>query len=282
MTVTLDGVEKGRVPLDDIGALLCHARDITYSNSLLVELATRNVTAVICDRNHLPVAWLWPLDGNHIQALRIRAQIDAPKPLLKRLWQITVRAKITHQKATLERLSKPVDGFDDLIRKVRSGDPSNVEAQAARRYWRLLLGDSFRRERRGFPPNGLLNYGYTVLRAGTARAVVAAGLHPTVAIHHSNRGNAMALVDDLMEPFRPVVDSIVARLVHLGDSEVNRDTKKTLGNVLSIDMITERGATPLQTCLERAAQSLAASYEQQKAVINFPQPPLMLALQQVQ
>jgi len=279
MTVVANGSEKGRVPLDDIGALLCHARRITYTNSLFVELAARNVTAVICDRNHLPVAWLWPLQGNHVQALRIRSQIDAPKPLTKRLWQTTVRAKIAHQKATLERLGRSVTGFDDLIRKVRSGDPSNVEAQAARRYWRLLMGKSFRRERYGSPPNGLLNYGYTVLRAGTARAVVAAGLHPTVAIHHSNRGNAMALVDDLMEPFRPTVDLIVARLVHLGDSKVNSETKRALGNVLNVDMMVERGTSPLQTCLERAAQSLAASYEQKEARVNFPLPPMSLAVQ---
>lgn len=270
MTVSCDGVEDGRVPLDDVGVLLCNARGLTYSNDLLVEMAKRGATVVLCGSNYLPVAWLWPLEGHHIQALRMRCQLEASLPLRKRLWQSTVKAKIEQQRMTLEMLDKFDGDLDELARRVRSGDPENMEAQAARRYWPLLFGPDFQRERFGEMPNPLLNYGYTVLRAATARAVAAAGLHPSLGIHHHNRYDAMCLVDDLMEPFRPAVDYAVARLVESGCAEVSPDAKRTLVGVLTADMRTERGTTPLETCLERAAQSLAQSFEDQRPALTFP------------
>ena len=274
MTVLSDGDEVGRVPLDDIGVLLCNARGLTYSNSLMTELASRGVAVVLCGSNYLPVAWLWPLEGHHVQALRMRNQLEASKPLCKRLWQSVVRAKIEQQKNMLEMLQLPTDGFDALARRVKSGDPENVEAQAARRYWPLLFGGDFRRNRHGGGPNMFLNYGYTVLRSAVARAVVSVGLHPSIGIHHSNRANAMCLVDDLMEPFRPMVDYVVVRLVSAGCEEVDTDAKKALAMVLTSDMATERGTTPLQTCIERAAQSIAQSFESGKPAFVFPGRPL--------
>lgn len=270
MVVFKDGAEQGRVPLDDIGVLLCNARAITYANSLMVELARRGVAVVLCGDNYLPAAWLWPVEGHHVQAMRMRFQLEAPKPLQKRLWQAVVREKIIRQKAALETLQRPVDGFDDLARKVRSGDPDNVEAQAARKYWPLLFGKAFRRERSGGSPNSLLNYGYTVLRAAVARAVVSTGLHPSVGIHHSNRGDSFCLADDLMEPYRPVVDCAVARLVSEGSMEVTPETKRTLAGILVMDMETDEGTTPLQTCIERTAQSLAGAYETGEVSLTFP------------
>lgn len=277
MTVSADGVENGRVPLDDIGVLLCNARGLTYSNDLLVDLAKRGAVVVLCGNNYLPVAWLWPLEGHHIQALRMRCQLEASLPLQKRLWQAVVRAKIGQQRMALEMLGKPDGGLDELARRVKSGDPDNMEAQAARRYWPLLFGSDFQRERFGEMPNPLLNYGYTVLRAATARAVTAAGLHPSLGIHHHNRYDAMCLVDDLMEPFRPAVDYTVARLVESGCGEVMPEAKRTLVGTLAADMRTERGTTPLETCLERAAQSLAQSFEDKRPALAFPERLLTVA-----
>ena len=274
MTVTRDGVEDGRVPLDDIGVLLCNARGLTYSNGLLTELARRGVAVVLCGPNYLPAAWLWPLEGHHAQARRMRRQLEASRPLCKRLWQAVVRAKIDQQRNVLALLQLSTDGFEQLARRVRSGDPENVEAQAARRYWPLLFGGDFRRGRFGDGPNAFLNYGYTVLRAAVARAVVAAGLHPSLGIHHSNRYNAMCLVDDLMEPFRPLVDYAAVHLASGDDGELTAEAKRALVGVLMMDMATYRGATPLQTCLERAAQSLAQSYEAGEPAIVFPSRPL--------
>src|SRR5579883_2094685 len=143
MTVSDDGSEVGRVPLDDIGVLLCHAHGLTYSNNLFMQLAERGAAVVLCGPNHLPVAWVWPLEGHHVQALRMRQQLQAGPILCKRLWQTLVRGKIAQQGAVLERMGKPDGAFDLLARKVRSGDPENIEAQAARRYWPLLMGDGF-------------------------------------------------------------------------------------------------------------------------------------------
>ena len=270
MTVSGGSVENGRVPLDDIGVLLCNARGLTYSNGLMTELAQRGVAVVLCGPNYLPVAWLWPLEGHHVQALRMRCQIEASKPLNKRLWQRIVRAKIVQQDNTLDLLELPGGNLKSLVRRVKSGDPENVEAQAARRYWPLLFGRGFRRERFGDMPNPLLNYGYTVFRAAVARAVVSAGLHPSLGIHHHNRANPMCLVDDLMEPFRPLVDYAVVCLVTSGCEEVTADAKRALAGILTMDMNTDRGISPLQTCLERAAQSLAQSFEDRKTSLIFP------------
>ena len=280
MTVSASGTEIGRVPLDDIGVLLCHAHGLTYSNNLFVELAQRGAAIVLCGANHLPVSWVWPLEGHYVQALRMRHQLEAGPALCKRLWQVLVRGKVAQQGAVLESMGKPDGAFDMLARKVRSGDPENIEAQAARRYWPLLMGDEFKRDRLAGGANAMLNYGYTILRSGVARAVVSAGLHPSVGLHHANRGNHMCLVDDLMEPFRPLVDYLVARFVASGEAEVTPSVKNGLANVLSLDAATARGTTPVWTCIERLAASLAAAFETQKPALDLPERllPLELAL----
>ncbi|HSC46305.1 MAG TPA: type II CRISPR-associated endonuclease Cas1 [Candidatus Acidoferrum sp.] len=281
MIISAGHEEVGRVPLDDIGVLLCHAHGLTYSNNLLLELAQRGAAVVLCGPNHMPQAWVWPLDGHHVQALRMRHQLDAAEPLKKRLWQVLVKAKILQQGAVLARLGKPDGPFEMLARNVRSGDPENIEAQAARRYWPLVMGDDFRRDRRSGGPNAMLNYGYTVLRAGVARAVTSAGLHPSVGLHHANRGNPMCLVDDLMEPFRPLIDYVVHGLVAEGMDDVTPNAKRRLAEALSLDMATARGTTPLYACFERLVLSLSSSFEVGKPALELPAPVLPLELPQL-
>ena len=278
MTISDSGTEVGRVPLDDIGVLLCHAHGLTYSNNLVVALTERGAAIVICGPNHLPVAWVWPLDGHHVQALRMRHQVEAGEPLRKRLWQALVKAKVQQQGAVLQRLGLAHEPFDHFARRVRSGDPDNIEAQAARRYWPLLMGESFRRDRASGGTNALLNYGYTIMRSGVARAVASAGLHPSIGLHHSNRGNPMCLVDDLMEPFRPLVDFLVARLVTKDDSGVTPQAKAVLAGVLSLDMATRLGTTPVSTCLERLALSAATAFETGKPKLDMPETMLPIEL----
>ncbi len=275
MTVSVNGEEQGRIPLDDIAVLLCNARGMTYSNGLMTELARRGSIVVLCGPNYMPTAWIWPLEGHHLQTLRMRCQLEASKPLRKRLWQMIIKAKITQQSNTLDLLEIPGSSLKSLVRRVRSGDPDNVEAQAARLYWRLLFGNDFKRERFGAMPNPLLNYGYTVLRATVARAVVSAGLHPSLGVHHHNRGDAMCLVDDLMEPFRPLIDYAVVQLVAAGCEGVTTDAKRALVGALATDMHTDRGVSPLQICLERAAQTLAQSFEDKKPSLTFPGQPVV-------
>jgi CRISPR-associated protein Cas1 len=203
-------------------------------------------------------------------------QANAPAPLKKRLWQQIVQAKILAQGATLAAVGAEAGGFRLLARKVRSGDPDNVEAEAARRYWPLLLGNTFRRDQDGDGLNGLLNYGYAVLRAATARAVMAAGLHPSLGLMHSNRGNALVLVDDLMEPFRPVVDRVVHRLKSDGIVDVTGDAKAALARTMIVDLPTAEGISPVLVCLERLTNSLAKAYAGEADRLILPKPGLPL------
>jgi CRISPR-associated protein Cas1 len=276
LTVAEKGAEVGRVPLDDLAALIANAHGLTYSNNLLVTLATRGVPVVLCGANHRPAALVWPVEGHHEQAGRMSDQARASLPLKKRLWQQIVQAKILAQGATLASVGAEAGGFRLLSRKVRPGDPDNVEADAARRYWPLLFGAQFRRDHDGDGLNGLLNYGYAILRAATARAVMAAGLHPSLGLMHSNRGNALVLVDDLMEPFRPIVDREVHRLKSEGVTEVASDAKKALARITIVDLPAAEGLSPLMTCLERLATSLAKAYAGETARLALPEAGLPL------
>lgn len=270
LIVESDGEEAGRVPLADIGAVVASAHGITYTNNLLVNLGRRGTPLVVCGPNHAPVAWLWAVDGHHAQSERMWAQIRATRPLSKRLWQAIVRAKIMQQAAVLEAAGRPGGGVAALARRVRSGDPSNIEAQAARRYWRLLMGKKFRRNRSEPGANAMLNYGYTVLRAAAARAVMAAGLHPSLGVHHRTRSDPMCLSSDIMEPFRPLVDLAVSRLAAKGVAGVTREVKSVLVGVLTADMATSRGTTPVSGCLGRLAASLAAAYASGEVRLDLP------------
>ena len=276
LTVAADKAEIGRVPLDDVAAVIANAHGITYSNNLLVALAERCVPLVVCGSNHQPAAFLWTSNGHHQQAGRMSDQAAASKPTRKRLWAQIVRAKIECQGATLEAAGAPHQGFRLLARKVRSGDPENVEAQAARRYWPLLFGESFRRDRRAGGINSMLNYTYTVLRAGTARAIMAAGLHPSFGLAHRQRGNAFALADDLMEPFRPVADLLVFGLVKDNLTEVDRETKPRLARVLATDMSTAGGVSPISLCLQRLSVSVARCFAGEERSLELPRQTLPL------
>lgn len=270
LTVSGDGVEIGRIPLDDVTAVIASAHGITYSNNLLVALAERCAPVVFCAANHRPAAFLWSAEGHYEQAGRMADQAAAGKPLKKRLWAQIVSAKIESQGATLESVKAPQQGFHLLSRKVRSGDPDNVEAQAARRYWPLLFGKDFRRDRSSHGINAMLNYTYTILRAGTARAIMAAGLHPSFGLAHRQRGNAFALADDLMEPFRPLADLLIHDLVSQGADEVNKETKAGLARILITDMSTAQGVSPVGVCLQRAALSLANCFAGKATRLDLP------------
>lgn len=270
--------QLGQVPLDDIAAVIANAHGLSYTNNLLVALAERAIPFVLCGVNHNAIGMLWPIDGNYQQAKRYDAQIDAGKPAIKRLWADIVRSKLQQQAAALQATGAPAVPLLALATKVRSGDPSNLEAQGARRYWSLLFGNEFRRDQNGSGLNALLNYGYTVLRAATARAVVAAGLHPTIGLHHSNENNAMRLVDDLMEPFRPMIDLKVWQLRRAGEAQITPETKRALVRTLYDDMQTEAGATPVLVCAQRLATSLAQVFLKERDKLDLPLPGLPLAL----
>ena len=266
--------EIKRIALDSIVAVIGNAHGLSYSNNLLVALAKEGIPFVLCAANHNAVGMLLPLDGNFEQSRRIDAQIKAALPLHKRLWAKVVRAKLEQQALLLERLDIPCEVLWRLSRSVKSGDPQNLEAQGARYYWQHLFGKGFRRDRYLGATNSLLNYGYTILRATVARAVVAAGLHPSIGLHHANAGNAMRLVDDLMEPFRPMVDLAVFKLAQKGVLEVTPDAKRALAKVAYYDMQTQRGTTPVMVCAQNLAVSLAQVYLGERRDLELPLPQL--------
>ncbi len=273
MTIVAKGEEIGRVPLDDLSAVMATSPTTTASCTLLAELAVRGIPFVLCGRNYAPAGLLWPVAGHHAQQRRMEAQVLASRILMKRLWTQVVVAKVLRQGWALARTGRPADAFSQLARQVRSGDPDNIEAQAARRYWPLLLGGDFRRDPDDDGVNGMLNYGYAVLRSATARAIVAAGLHPGMGIFHRHPQDAMPLADDLMEPFRPIVDVAVVGLLQNGKSQLDTAGKRVLAAVLLQDETTAAGRTPLSTCMIRLAASLAQSFLTGEPVLEFPHLP---------
>jgi CRISPR-associated protein Cas1 len=281
LTVSASGEEKGRIALDDIGALIVHAHGTSWSNSVMLRLSERAVPIVICGSNHAPVACVWPLQGHYQQGARMRAQIGASRPLAKQLWRQIVAAKIRMQGHMLSAAGKEAGAFDLLARKVRSGDPDNVEAQAARRYWKALFGPEFSRDRDAGGANALLNYGYTVLRAVVSRAVCAAGLHPTIGVFHTNRANAFALSDDLMEPYRPLVDSLVLDLVAQGTAELTGAAKRDLAGITTLDLENGDGTvSPLGVQVQRFVHSVATSFETGTVAMALPGQPCRVNLLQ--
>ena len=270
--------ELGQIPLDDIAAVIASAHGLSYTNNLLVALAERCAPFVLCAANHNAVGMVMTIDGNYQQAKRFDAQLAATQPLIKRMWADIVKSKLQQQAAALEATGAPHIPLQALVKKVRSGDPENFEAQGAKRYWGLLFGDDFRRDQQGGGINAMLNYGYTVLRAATARAVIAAGLHPTIGLHHSNEGNAMRLVDDLMEPFRPMIDLKVWQLSKQGKTMVTPESKRALVRSLYDDMQTSAGATPVMVCTQKLAVSLAQAFMGERDKLDLPLPGLPLNL----
>lgn len=269
--------EAGRVPLDDITALILSAHQITLSKALIMELAERKAPVVTCGRTYHPLALSLPYGEHSDQTGVLWMQIDCSRPLAKRLWQSVVKEKIANQLAVLESFEPGSPALDELavlVRRVKSGDPDNMEAQAARHYWTALLGADFRRDFETGLENALLNYGYSVLRAAAARAVCGAGLTAALGIHHRNRKNPFALVDDLMEPFRPLVDSTVRRIVDGGEAagtELTPDLKQRLARVLDLDVMLRKGNSTVVNALHRLAQTFVASLQEKDNLLEFPQ-----------
>ncbi|GMM62365.1 type II CRISPR-associated endonuclease Cas1 [Novosphingobium pituita] len=277
LVVSQDREEVGRIALDDVHAVLLHAHGTTWSANLIAALAERGAPVVHCGANHAPVAITLPLVGHHAQNARFRAQWGASAPLTKQLWRQLVSAKIGMQGAVLAwREVAGAEAFPLMARRVKSGDSDNLEAQAARRYWPLLMGADFRRDRDSPGANALLNYGYAVLRASVARAVVAAGLHPTIGIAHANRGNPLALADDLIEPFRPLVDALVVTLVADGVAELTPPIKRRFARLIAFDLDFEGEASPVSLAAVRLAQSLARAFETGRPALRLFAPPTPL------
>jgi CRISPR-associated protein Cas1 len=251
LRVEREGEEPAHIPIEDLGVLVLDNEQITLTAALLSACAEANVAVVTCGAKHIPASLLAPFEGNTLHAKTLREQIEMPESKKKRTWQQIVQAKIREQSRLLIELHGKDGDIGKLQPFVRSGDPDNLEARAARKYWPLLFGDGFIREREGDGVNSMLNYGYAVVRASVARAIVAAGLHPALGIHHRNQYNAFALADDVMEPLRPLVDAIVfAYLRENGEpDELTPQVKRTLLGALTQVVGYGNKRYPLMTAL---------------------------------
>lgn len=265
------------IPIEDIGiVILDHAR-ITISQSLLSALLNNNAAVLICDDRHLPQGLFMPMSVNHVYTEKLRFQIESSEPLKKNLWQQTVKAKIENQAAVLSSLNIPVQNMAHWAKSVRSGDPDNLEGRAAAYYWSRIFGEEggFRRGRFSDPPNNLLNYGYAVLRAIVARNLVASGMLPALGIHHRSKYNPFCLADDIMEPYRPIVDLLVLKIVgQFDEDEINDLTpavKKELLVLPTLDVIIEDSKSPLMVGMQRTTSSLMQCFEGEKRKILYPE-----------
>ncbi len=270
-----DGEELHTRPVEDAAVLILDHPQITITHQLIRALQANKTAILSCDERHLPSALMLPMVGHVEQTRRYRFQLGASEALKRNLWQQTVQAKIHNQMQVLIKLDKPVKRLCALHRKVRSGDPDNVEGQAAARYWSLWR-EGFIRDRYGDPPNALLNYAYAVLRAFVARALVASGLLPSLGIHHRNKYNAYCLADDVMEPFRPFIDLLVYELMEeegLWEEEhiaLSPPLKARLLSLATLDALYGKRKSPLMVGLGKTTASLAACYEGKKRKIVYP------------
>jgi CRISPR-associated protein Cas1 len=267
--------ELKTLPIEDIGVLIIDHQQITVTQALIAKLLANNVAFITCDNSHHPTGMLLNLDGNTLQSAKFQAQVEASVPLKKQLWQQTISCKINNQAALLESCRVPAKNMRNWSTAVKSGDSENHEAVAAVYYWKNIfqIFPEFKRERFGDPPNNLLNYGYAILRAITARSLVASGLLPTLGIFHKNQYNAYCLADDIMEPYRPFVDAIVRNIVDKTSSveTLTQELKVQLLKLPTVDVLLGDETSPLMIATQRTAASLARCYTGEQRKLLYPE-----------
>jgi CRISP-associated protein Cas1 len=271
------------IPIEDIGIVILDNQQITISHGLVAKLLANNIALITCDHTHHPTGLMLNLDGHSLQSARFQAQVEASVPLKKQLWQQTVRAKIENQAAHLHKRHIEKGNLERWATDVKSGDSDNHEAMAAVYYWKNIfstlqilesfkLSGSFVRDREGFPPNNLLNYGYAILRATVARNLVGSGLLPTLGIFHKNQYNAYCLADDIMEPYRPFVDNLVYDLLAEGINPeiLSTEIKKRLLQIPTLDVNMEGERCVLMNAVSRTTASLSKCFEGSLKKIIYP------------
>ena len=269
-------VRESTIPIEDIGFLVLDHPEIYLSIPAMNLIIENNTAIIICGANHLPNGMFLNLNSHHIQQEIFKNQIDASIPLKKQLWQQTIVEKIRNQGELLTKLTESKNTFEFLASKVLSGDTTNMEGVAAQQYWKNFPmpnseKNGIKRERFGDYPNNFLNYGYAVLRAATARALSGSGLLNTLGIHHKSKYNAFALADDIMEPFRPIVDEAVYEIMqNYEEQELNTLIKSELLKILTTTVYFKEEKSPLMVALQKTASSLQQCYTGERKRIKYP------------
>lgn len=262
--------EKVTIPIEDIGFVLIDNPLVSMTIPLLNALSENNVAVIFCDAKGMPISMVQNFDNNLLQGENIQNQISATETLKKKLWKQTVESKIKNQTALLYKLGKNGDLLKPYYSNVKLGDSNNREGIAARIYFQELFGRDFTRDRSLSGINSLLNYGYTIIRSATARAIMSTGLFPAFGIFHHNRSNAFPLADDFMEPYRPFADEIVFDLVKNNSLELNKTTKEKLIRVLFCDTYFSKVTRPLEVALSYTMSSAARCFSKEQKVISYP------------
>ena len=262
-------------PIEDIGVVVLDHKQITITSGALEALLENNCAIITCDSKSMPIGLMLPLYGNTTQNERFRQQLDASLPLMKQLWQQTIKAKIENQAVVLKEYSDvETKCMNVWAPDVKSGDSNNLEARAAAYYWKNLFQiEGFTRDRDGIPPNNLLNYGYAILRAVVARGLVVSGLLPTVGIHHHNRYNAYCLADDVMEPYRPYVDRLVCGMIKQGVdyTELTKELKAQLLTIPVLETHIAGKRSPLMVAVGQTTASLYKCFSGELRKISYPE-----------
>jgi CRISPR-associated protein Cas1 len=270
------------VPIEDIGVVVLDNRQITITQGLLAALSENNAVVINCDLKHLPFSMLLPTAVHNTYTEKLRFQLEASVPLKKNLWQQTIVAKIKNQAALLEKLGVDAARMNYLASIVKSGDTENCEGRAAAYYWKVLFRDEsqsnlsdtlFKRHRYGEPPNNLLNYGYAILRGVVARSLVASGLLTALGIHHRNKYNAYCLADDIMEPYRPLVDELVLQIAFDKDvpEQLTPELKRKLLQIPAMDIFIDGQKSPLMVGMQRTTASLMQCFEGESRKLIYPE-----------
>ena len=258
------------VPIEDIGFVVLEDQQTSITLPLLNALSDNNIAVIFCGENRMPNAMLMNLDSNKTQGESYRSQIEASEPLKKGLWKQIVEAKIRNQSALLQKLGRDGSKLKPYYMNVKSADADNREGIAAKIYWSELFGTDFIRSRDGLPPNNLLNYGYTILRAAVTRSIMGSGLFPAFGIFHRNRYNAFPLADDLMEPYRPYVDELVYNLHNQGHEQLTKEVKGQLLRILFVDTHFDKVMRPLDVGLTFTSSSMAKCLSGIQKKIVYP------------
>lgn len=267
-----DTLTKSRsIPIEDIGLVVLENPQITLSISLIQELANEKTAIITCDHTYMPNGMFLPFEANTEQTERFRKQINVSEPLKKQLWKQTIQMKIENQAFVLEKMGLNALRLHALVNKVLSGDTSNCEGQAAAYYWKTLYGTDFFRSQEKSSPNAQLNYGYAILRSTVARALTSTGLHPSLGIFHRNKYNAFCLADDIMEPYRPIIDLLVIQILKDEPSdELTKSQKIELLKIPQLDTSIQELTRPLFHAVSITTAGLYKSYIGEIRKIPYP------------
>lgn len=271
LLIDKEKVTVGQVPIEDLGVLILQHPAIIITQQTIIACQKNNVVIVFCDNRRLPYSVILPIgEGHTLHNKILKQQLSITTPVKKQLWRQIVTQKIQQQAVTLRLLGKDAIRLDYLSKHVKAGDTGNAEAVAAQYYWKTLFGKAFKRDVELEGVNSLLNYGYSIIRAVVARGICGAGLHPSLGLFHQNQYNSLCLADDLMEVFRPWIDSLVYDMSQNLSLDIDKDNKQKLLELLSQEVMYNQKKMPFMVSIPLFMADLKRCYLKESKVLTYP------------